>query len=254
MITMALAKSLNAAEKIDHQIWQGILQQYVDNEGLVNYQALSKNREAFDQYVGVIETVSPATNPELFPSSAAELAYYINSYNVMVFNGVLDRGPEAQSVWRGLISGLNFFVRMDIIIGGEETNLKELEDDVIRDRYKDPRIHAALNCASIGCPRLIREPYEANKLEQQLDAAMIEFLNDPIHVSPDHNKQRVGLSKIFDWYESDFLDYETTQDNASGSTDSRLIDFVNRYRPVAAQIPNTYDVYILEYDKRINSQ
>ena len=143
---------------------------------------------------------------------------------------------------------------MDIVIGGEETNLKRLEDKVIRERYKDPRVHAALNCASISCPKLIREPYLAPKLEQQLNMVMTDFLNRSEDVVVDQVNERLGLSKIFDWYDSDFLDYEATQGNTEGDTDSLLIDYINRYRTTERQIPNHYDIYYLDYDKGINNQ
>ena len=91
-------------------------------------------------------------------------------------------------------------------------------------------------------------------MNQQLDASMQEFLNSNQHVLVEENQSRVGLSKIFDWYESDFLEYEQAHGNKKGNDQTRLIDFVNRYREADAKIPRDYDVYILEYDKSINSQ
>ena len=238
---------------IDNSLWAEVLDQYVDERGFVDYQSLNKNRMLLDQYVAAIEVNGPETSPEQFPSDAHKLAYYINAYNAMAFKGVLDRGPEQKSVWSGLIPGLNFFVRMKIKVDGNKTNLKSLEDDIVREQFGDPRIHAALNCASIGCPRLIKQPYEAERLDQQLQAAMIEFLNGAQHVQVNTAKKQVGISKIFDWFEEDFIAYEKAQGNTEGSKDHRLIDYINRYRSAADQIPTDFKVRILEYDKRINS-
>lgn len=254
VFSLSFSVSVKAEQIVDNQTWTEILQRYVDHKGLVDYKGLIDNRESFDRYVSSIEKVSPDSNPELFSSPAQSLAYYLNAYNAQVVKGVLARGPEQESVWKGWISGLAFFVRMDIIIGGNNTNLKELEDDIIRARYKDPRVHAALNCASIGCPRLIREAYSAEKLEQQLDAAVSEFLNGEMYVRIDGEKKQVWLSKIFDWYEKDFLRYETRNGNTGKNKDRKLIDYVNRYRAADHQIPDDYDVKILKYDKRINHQ
>ncbi len=246
--------SVFAAEDSADLIWAQTLEQYVNDKGFVDYDSLSKNRTEFDQYILKLQTTGPTTTPENYGSAHSQLAYYINAYNAMVFKGVLDRGPEKESVWKGWISGLNFFVRMDIVVDGKKTNLKKLEDKVVRAQFKDPRIHAALNCASVSCPRLIQEPYVAEKLDQQLDDAMHEFLNSDMHVLVNAEKQTVGLSKILDWYDSDFTAYEAQQGNTAGSKNSRLLNFVNRYRDKASQIPIDYKVRLLKYDKGINAQ
>ncbi|MBX2868700.1 MAG: DUF547 domain-containing protein [Acidiferrobacterales bacterium] len=244
----------NSAPEIDNSIWAQVLDQYVDEQGYVDYQLLHKNRIPLDQYVSAIGANGPETSPAQFPTDSHKLAYYINAYNALVFKGVLDRGPEQKSVWSGLISGLNFFVRMKIKVDGNKTNLKDLEDDIVRKQFGDPRIHAALNCASIGCPRLIKQPYQAELLDQQLQTAMIEFLNGSQHIQLDTAKKQVRISMIFDWFEEDFIDYEKAQGNTEGSKNHRLIDYINRFRSPADQIPTDFKVRILDYDKRINSR
>ena len=233
-----------------HEDWTNVLQRFVNDEGLVDYEGLARDREVFDRYLRSIEQVSPRSNPERFPTAADALAYYLNAYNTHVFQGVLSRGPEKESVWRGLISGYSFFVRMRITIGGEWNNLKKLEDEIVRKEFRDPRVHAALNCASLGCPRLPREAFEPEVLNDQLDAAMREFVGKTRNCRVDAEKGMVTLSKIFDWFSSDFLDYERERRNP----DPVLIDYVNRYREPEAQIPPSYKVSFFDYDKRINKQ
>jgi len=253
-LSLSAHASTIVGNPIDNTIWTSILQRHVDPEGLFDYKRLLNDRESFDKFISSIQQYSPDSHPELFPTPSESLAYYINAYNASVVNGVLSRGPEKESVWKGWISGLNFFVRMKITLGGKTTNLKALEDDIVRARFKDPRIHAALNCASIGCPRLIPEAYTAEHLERQLDAAVTEFLNGEMHVRVDDKNQQVLLSKIFDWYEKDFLEYESRNGNTSDSENAMLIDYVNRYRSADDQIPNTYTLKFLKYDKRINQK
>ncbi|MEO1083474.1 MAG: DUF547 domain-containing protein [Acidobacteriota bacterium] len=244
--TMSAAR----ANAFDHAPWTAVLSKFVDDRGLVDYEGLSRDRAVFDRYIRSIEAVSPASHPQRFPTTNDSLAYYLNAYNAHVFDGVLDRGPEKKSVWRGLISGLNFFVRLKIEVGGRTTNLKKLEENVILKTFKDPRVHAALNCASIGCPRLPQEAFLPDRLDEQLDAAMREWANDPRHVEVDAAARNVGLNKIFDWFEGDFLGYEKRQ----GTADPTQIDYINRFRDADRQIPRDFSISFLPYDKGINDQ
>ncbi len=227
------------AEVFSHDDWGKVLDRFVDDNGMVDYLGLAEDRELFDQYLERIKRTGPRTHPERFPNRDHELAYYMNAYNALVFEGVLARGPEEKSVWRGFISGLNFFILMDVTLEGRETNLKKLEDDIIRAEYQDPRIHAAINCASISCPRLPQEPFYGGMLQEQLDAAIKEFVNSPQHVRIDGDA--VYLSKIFDWFEEDFV-----------AQNRSLVDYVNQYRQ--EKISPDLSVKYLPYNKGINHQ
>lgn len=232
-----------------HGGWTATLRRFVDDQGFVNYKALATNRTTFDRYIQTIEETSPATHPELFPTRGDALAYYLNAYNALVFKGVLGRGPEERSVWRGLVSGLNFFVLMKVTVGGERMSLKHLEDSLIRRQFFDPRVHAALNCASVSCPRLPQQAFEGAGLEAQLDKAMSDFVNDARHVRIDGDRRVVWLSKIFDWYEDDFLALERDR----GNPDPHILDYINRYR-IGAFVSEHFRVKFLPYDKSINQQ
>jgi hypothetical protein len=231
--------------------WNLVLEKFVDEKGRVDYEALAKDRAALDRFVAAVERTSPDAEPALFPARNDQLAYYLNAYNAWVFRGVLARGPETVSVWKGgLVSGYSFFVGMDIVLGGVKTNLKKLEDKTVRARYADPRIHAALNCASRGCPRLPRKAFEPATLDAELDAAMREFVSETRNVAVDAAARTVTLSKIFDWFEGDFLAFEKKQ----GRADPGLVDYVNRYRAADAQVPRELRVRFAEYDKSLNGR
>lgn len=247
---LAMTATAEEPEPLSHAAWTEVLQRFVDDRGLVDYVGLAADRETFDRYVRSVETISPRSHPELFPTREAALAYYVNAYNALVFKGVLARGPEDRSVWRGLVSGFTFFVAMRVEVGGEKTSLKALEDNVIRGEFEDPRIHAALNCASIGCPRLPREAFDPEKLDAQLDQAMTEFVSDSRHVRIEAESKTVFLSKIFDWFSDDFLSEEKWR----GASDPNVLDYVNRYREPGAQIPRSYKITFPDYDKAINKQ
>lgn len=158
VLLLATAGVATTSDRFSYDDWTEVLSRFVDAQGLVDYQALAKDQEVFGRYISSIEVVGPKTYPELFPTDQDRLAYYLNAYNALVFKGVLARGPETESVWNGgLVSGYRFFVAMKVVVDGQQTNLKKLEDNVIRERFEDPRVHAALNCASLSCPRLPRQ-------------------------------------------------------------------------------------------------
>lgn len=228
--------------------WNSVLDDYVDDNGLVDYAGLREDRQALDRFLETIETTGPESDPELFPTQEDKLAYYINAYNAQVFNGVLAMSPKADTVWGFTKTGLGFFVQMKIVVAGRKTSLKSLEDDIIRDGFKDPRIHAALNCASVGCPRLPRRAFEPATLDAQLDAEMAKFVAEKRNCSIDTSTGHVTLSKIFDWFRGDFEEYESRESGGG------LIDYINRYRPTDDPIPSGLKVDFSKYDKTLNRQ
>jgi hypothetical protein len=231
--------------------WSRVLAAFVDDGGRVDYAALAAAPGDLNVFLARIAAGGPRSTPQAFPGRNDRLAYYVNAYNALVFDGVLKRGPERVSVWKGgLVSGYSFFVGMKVRLDGTETNLKALEDKVIRKGFSDPRVHAALNCASIGCPRLPREAFLPDRLDAQLDAAMTEFLEDERNVSVDAAGRTVTLSRIFDWFEDDFLDDERARGNAKPV----LADFVNRYRKTKPPVDRTFRVRFADYDKRLNAR
>ncbi len=249
-LALTLAPHARGAGKLSHSDWTQVLAKYVDSAGRVNYAGLARDRATFDRYVATVEKVSPKSNPELFASREEALAYYLNAYNAMVFKGVLARLPGADTVWTPFGTGYSFFVGMTIKLGGTETNLKKLEDDVVRAEFQDPRVHAALNCASIGCPKLPQKAFEPATLEAELDAEMREFVSESRNCSVETTRRQVKLSKIFDWFADDFLSYERRHGNANPN----ILDYVNRYRAAGQQIPRDFAVSYLEYDKGLNKQ
>ena len=230
--------------------WQEVLETFVDERGFVDYSGLREDRAALDRFLAQLREKGPGSTPDLFPEREDQLAYYINAYNALAFGGVLSLDPEASTVWGFSKTGYGFFARMKIDLDGQQMSLKKLEDDLVRTGFEDPRIHAALNCASVGCPRLPREPFLPETLDEQLDAAMREFVTEERNCSVDGNAGTVTLSKIFDWFRGDFESYEAKQGDGSGS----LLDYINRYRSADAQIPRDLKIKFLSYDKSLNRQ
>ena len=228
--------------------WNDVLEAYVDEDGLVDYTGLAADRQALDRFIGSIETTGPKSDPDAFPTRDDQLAYYINAYNAHVFQGVLELGPDAKTVWGFTGTGLGFFVRMKVEVDGERMSLKSLEDDIIRDGFKDPRIHAALNCASIGCPKLPKVAFLPERLDEQLDAEMTKFVNEERNCKIDTAAGTATLSKIFDWFRKDFEEYQA--EHGGGG----LREYINRYRPADSQLSADLKIEFAKYDKGLNRQ
>jgi len=230
--------------------WQETLEAFVDDKGFVDYDGLRDDRIALDRFLGELRAKGPHSTPDIFSDREDRLAYYINAYNALAFEGVLSLDPDVSTVWGFSKTGYGFFVRMKVELDGQKTSLKKLEDDLVREGFKDPRIHAALNCASAGCPRLPQEPFLAATLDEQLDAAMKEFVSEERNCSVDTAARTVTLSKIFDWFRKDFEEYPKPLGQGGGE----LIDYINRYRSTDGQIPTDFKIKFATYDKSLNRQ
>ena len=189
---------VQALEAFDYSDWTAVLESHVDDQGRVNYEALLAAREPLDRFVALVGAAGPKTRPELFPTPEHKLAYYVNAYNACTLFNVLHAWP-LESVND---SSVTFFMLTKFKIDGEELSLYALENDVVRPRFKEPRAHFALNCASAGCPRLPNEPFLPESLEAQLARETERFLHEARNVSREGDA--VVLSQIFEWYADDF--------------------------------------------------
>ena len=167
------------------------------------WQASAEDMAALDRQIAMIAEVSPNSHPDLFPDKTSENRYWINSYNALVVDAVLDYWPLESvkdvklSLTSRLIPGKGFFYDRDIVVGGKRTNLLKMEKAFLRSQ-NDPRLHFALNCASGSCPVLKPSDWS----EEELVKASREFVNDPENVRVEANS--VYLNEIFDWYKKDF--------------------------------------------------
>ena len=191
----------------DHSEWDGLLKEHVtvQSGGLatqLDYDAMAANRGRLRAYLASISSVSRSTFDGW--SVAAQLAFLINAYNAWTVEVVLDEYPEIDSI-RDIGFLLSSAWNQDFAeLFGEPISLDEIEHDIIRgwDRYQEPRIHFAVNCAAVGCPALRAEAYTGEMLEAQLEDSTRKFLADRSRNYFDGS--RLYVSSIFDWYEEDF--------------------------------------------------
>jgi hypothetical protein len=188
-----------------HKAWDGLLRKHVvlldgGKASQVNYQAMAQERAALKEYLQNVSRVSEAQFNGW--TKAEQVAFLINVYNAYTVEKILMRYPDIKSIWDfGKLFGNPFRDEFFSLLG-RPMSLDGIEHGILRSRYREPRIHYAVNCASIGCPMLREEAYVAPRLEAQLEEQARRFLSDR-----SRNRFRDGrleVSRIFDWYKEDF--------------------------------------------------
>jgi hypothetical protein len=218
-------------------LWATVLQTYVDDEGRVDFAGLAENPEVLLGYLDYVGEISPESHPERFPNRDSVLAYYINAYNALAIYNVIDSGIP-KSI--GGLRKFHFFFLKRLKVGGRQISLYRLENDLIRPLGEE-RVHFALNCMAVSCPRLPREPFTAARLDQQLEREAKRFFADQRNLEVQPEKRRVRVAEILDFYTEDFT-------AKAGS----LVAYINRYND--GPIPEDFEIRFFDYDWTVNRQ
>ena len=196
---LLLLTSLAAAQPFDHSGWDAILQARVNALGEVDYAGLKRSAAPLERYLAALGAASPQSAPAQFPTLEHEVAYWINAYNACTTQGVLQNYPLES------IRKVNkFFDKRIYRAGGRDVSLDDIEHEILRGHYKEPRIHFAIVCASVSCPALSNRAVTGEDLDKQLEGLARKFVNQRRNVDVDSAQNTVTLSKIFDWFEEDF--------------------------------------------------
>lgn len=242
-----------ALDRFDHSEFDSVAERFVSDSGRVDYTALQNDAADLNRYYAKIALFSPDSHSELFSTEDAKLAYWINAYNASVLVTVLRYYPigsvsdvKAPLLLRWLPDRSGFFLFQGLTFGGTETSLYYLEHSVIRKRFKDPRIHFALNCASLGCPRLPRSAFSSDDIDNELAREARLFCNEDRNVRIDDGARKIVLSSIFEWYEDDFLDDYRVR---SGAADADILDAVSGFLTAErrARLQRSRAEYTIEY-------
>lgn len=253
-----------SAELFDHADYDAIVRKHVGEDGSVDYEALLAGRKPLDAYVARLGEVA-REEFTAWPRNE-QMAYYINAYNAVTLLRIINHYPPTgfgilapkvsikniDGVWKGIENR----------IGGEEITLDVLEQKRLRPLYEDPRIHAAINCASTSCPKLWNRAYTAADLDEQLDEASRRYARDPIRNLIDPARKIVHVSKILDWYRDDFLKFEADVPKVADARGAKGkfaggIGFLSRYvEPEIAEFLKSgdYDFEVLKYDWSLNGK
>ncbi len=227
-------KVTSTAQPISHDIWDGLLARHVSDEGWVDYRGFQRDSLTLDQYLDLLSSAHP--NPTTW-SNDERLAYWINAYNAFTIKLMVDHYP-VESI-KDIKNGIPFVNTVwdikFIHIEDRTYDLNNIEHGILRKHFDEPRIHFAINCASVSCPRLLNQAYQADKLARQLTSAAHTFLGDPLRNRVEENK----VSSIFSWFSGDFK-------SKAGS----LRSFINQYAPT--KLDEDATLQFLDYDWSIN--
>lgn len=219
-----------------HQQWDKLLKKHVNASGMVSYKGFQKDKVELDAYLKTLSDNAPQSSW----SENEQKAFWINAYNAFTVALILKHYPvKSIKDIGGKIYKVNTPWDIKFIsIGGKKYDLNNIEHGILRKKFDDPRIHFALVCASISCPRLRNEAYTGAQLNAQLEDDGRNFLNDKSknRISAD----KAELSKYFSWYKGDFT--------KNGS----LADFINKYS--VTKINTSTKIGSLDYNWNLNEQ
>ncbi len=208
-----------------------LLQNHVNTKGLVDYKALKNDQTSLQNYLIYLEKTSPIKDW----STNKEKAFWMNVYNAYTLKIIVDNYP-LKSITDIKIKGKTVWKTSFVKVGGQAYSLDYVEHEILRKKFKDPRIHVGVNCASGSCPKLKNMAFTEKNIDSTLERLMKEFINDPTRNKLRKNK--VEISEIFHWFESDF------------TTNGSVVDYLNKY----AEIPINKKAKIkyLPYDWSLN--
>ena len=230
-------------EQYDHRAWDGLLQKYVDRNGDVDYvtwQANQQDRSTLLNYLTGMSSIDTSAGS----NRQAEMAFWINAYNAMTIEGILqlyptrsikDHAPDA--------NGYNIWDDFKLPVGGTEYSLNNIEHQVLR-KMGDPRIHFAIVCASKGCPQLSQRAYAASSLDQQLNYSAQLFFHTPSKFDYNLQQGQFGLSPIIQWFGEDF-----------GRNDQERLRYLSQFMPADAgqfAANGSPTINYLDYDWSLN--
>jgi hypothetical protein len=196
VVNWVLVSLLTAGDITDlHSTWNDLLQKYVKG-GIVDYKGMAGEVKVLDRYLARLGKEDIFTY-----SPAGKLAFWINAYNAFTVKLILNyypvksirkiSNPWGKRIWKA---------------AGQTVSLDDIEHKILRKRFKEPRIHFAIVCASIGCPDLQSFAYRGEKINDQLAMVARKFFASAKHFEIKANGDRVVIyiSKIFNWFGSDF--------------------------------------------------
>ena len=233
----------NSNITVSHKTWSELLTAYLsEQEGIArfDYRAVSDaHRQQLNDYIEML-----TQTPVLMLSRDEQLAFWINLYNALTVKVVLDNYPVSsiKKISSGFLSTGPWDDEL-IIIADKELSLNDIEHRILRPIWKDPRLHYAVNCASIGCPNLATTAYTAQTMEDMLKNGAIAYINHPRGAKIDDDK--LIVSSIYTWFIDDF-----------GGDDAGVISHLKQYadETLRARLENISTISDDDYNWDLNDK
>jgi hypothetical protein len=248
----------------EYDDYGAVLEAYVDDRGMVNYDELKADREKLDAFATTIATLDPKVYDQWTENQ--KVAFWINAYNALTLQAIINHYPIKPSFFASIRFPKNsirqipgVWDELQFAAMGRKMTLDEIEHETLRKNFNEPRIHMALVCAAMGCPPLRNEPFAGDRLDAQLDDQTRRFLENPQKFRIDPVNGRVYLSPIFKWFGKDFIKTYGTGEKFSGKseTERAVLKFISGHidESVAKYLATgEYDLEYLDYDWSLNEQ
>lgn len=245
--------------------YDAILREFVDADGMVDYKRLQQNRGPLDAFIALLGEVDPAIYAA-WPEGD-RMAFLFNAYNAITLQRIIDHYPIKRG---GMVSALRFpensirqidgvWNRLTTRVLGRNMTLDHIEHEILRRDFQEPRLHAALVCAAVGCPPLRAEAYTGTRLNEQLDDQSRRFLAAPHRFRINRERNTVLLSPILKWYGGDFTGIYNVPAIISGQPRdiAAVLEYASRH--VAHEDAEFiraggYRVEFLDYDWSLNER
>jgi len=235
--------SLISFDQIDHSSWNSLLHKYVDNDGFVNYAAWKNSPSDMAALEGYLNTLSRA-NPSASSSRESMIAFWCNAYNAVTVRGIFKEYPTTSiRNHTAKVFGYNIWHDLLLQVGLKTYSLNSIEHEILR-KVGDSRVHFAIVCASIGCPRLLNEAYAGPQLAEQLTRNTRDFFSRSQNLQVQGST--IKVSSILKWFPEDF-----------GATPEAGIKNLQAYLPANVQplvASGQFSVGYLSYDWNLNDQ
>jgi len=240
-----------------------VLERFVDEDGMVDYQALKNNREPLDRFMRDLCGLYREEFADW--TEERQIAFWLNAYNAITLKTIINHHP-IEADWKkrlfypvGIRHIPGVWTEIEHCVKGEQLTLDAMEHDILRKEYNEPRIHMALVCAAMGCPALRTEPFVGHRLDEQLAEQTRRFIQDPSKFRIDHEERRVYLSSIFKWFGEDFVPtYGSKASVPWGSREEQAVmAFLGEHLSPSdwnQLTSHEYDVSYLDYDWSLNEQ
>ncbi len=242
----------NVTTTFSYQDYEKVLKTYVNSQGLVDYEKLQANRNALDEFNQALGAISP--NVYNSWSETEQIAFLINAYNSLTLQSIIDQNPLKKSIRN--IPGVWKIRKFKL--AGESQTLDNIEHDILRKKFNEPRIHAALVCAAISCPPLRNEPYLPEKIDSQLKDQVNKFLASPHGLRIERDNNRVYISSIFKWFGEDWLTTYSVENKFSGNKKEKaVLNFISQHLSPSEREyleKGQYKISYLDYDWSLNKQ
>ncbi|WP_281979582.1 DUF547 domain-containing protein [Tenacibaculum mesophilum] len=213
--------------------FDALLKKHVNTKGNVNYKGFKQDETQLKAYLNELAV----TKPQKSWTAAKTKAFWVNAYNAYTIQLILDNYP-LKSIMNIKKKGKDAWSIPFAKVGGKTYTLNQIEHEILRKKYNDPKIHVAVNCASKSCPKLANYAFTEENYDTKTTALMKSFINDSSRNKISEN--RLQLSKIFEWFKGDF------------TKKGDLIDFLNQYSSV--KINKKATIGYLEYNWSLNGR